>query len=246
MDSNSWICQDQMQKTVFLPLRFNMLCINNWPSHDSRAQRLAGNVPPTMNSLADELSMLSLRTPPSAHGKGVNTTQRLVERCPHPMRQASLALPTPDDQSDKVLVPTPALHIAEHYSVVLETWLKLEKTAANFRNTSSADERVDKALKSAMRTIDEGGFISRFGYCSLLNMFCYLETLIKHERRKGMHPAEKRATIAIDRFRGVVGEGPWPRARVLELRRRARRWRRLAGPSVFYLMVYSENIDPIV
>ncbi|KAH6646834.1 hypothetical protein BKA67DRAFT_580687 [Truncatella angustata] len=203
-----------------------------------------------MDSSNDLMSPLSLQACPQLSDRQdlVHPTQSAPTRrqCSNAPQKTKQAQPTMEVLAENLLVTTPALHIAQNYSLMMETWIRLERAAAFPANISSTDPRVSNAFEIAMRAINSGDIISRLGYCSLLKVFSSLELLIKSERRLGIHPAEKDTKIAIDRFRAISGEHNWPRSAVIELRRRARRWKYLAGPLVFFLMIYSERVEPIV
>lgn len=133
--------------------------------------------------------------------------------------------------------------IIENYGPVIDAWIQLQEATTFPDNISSTDSRVVSAFRSIFDAIYKGGIISRMAHVQLLSVFCALERLVGFERKLGLHPAARNSKIAIDKFIVMAKPTDWPRSKVNELRRTARRWKHLAGQSVFSLMVYSESAE---
>ncbi|KAI0836098.1 hypothetical protein F5Y06DRAFT_109239 [Hypoxylon sp. FL0890] len=86
---------------------------------------------------------------------------------------------------------------------------------------------------------------ARLANVRLLRLFDSLERLIQSERKGGSYGRQRNATVAITRVI-EFGGGALSRPQVRELKRTARRWERLAGSSVFLLLVYSESAEGLV
>lgn len=157
------------------------------------------------------------------------------------------SISTPETQALELLMMScPATALNEHCSEILGAWIRLQRATDFPDNLASTHVRVATAFKATIDAIREGGVFARIAHIRLLDVFAKVERLISSERRLGLQPAEKNTKIVIDTFMAIVRPEVWPRHRVIELRRTARRWRYLAGNSVFTLMIYSELAEPMV
>ncbi|KAI1340620.1 hypothetical protein F5Y15DRAFT_423064 [Xylariaceae sp. FL0016] len=134
----------------------------------------------------------------------------------------------------------------DQYAIILEKWVRLNRAATLPTNISSSDPRVKEAFGIVGQAMSGADVFARMAHVQLLKLFDSLESLIQSERKRGLHGKERNSTIAITKAISFAEGRTLSRCEVLELRRRARRWARLAGPSVFLLMVYSEAAEAIV
>lgn len=146
----------------------------------------------------------------------------------------------------QILVQEPQCFLADNFCAILDRWIDLEKTIAFPANIASTDRRVQAAFRAAEEAIDGGGLFARIAHVQLLGVFDSLERLIHGERKLGQHAHQKSVKVAIDRFIELRRERQWSRDKVHELRRTAKRWKHLAGPSVFLLVVFSGMAEPLV
>lgn len=134
----------------------------------------------------------------------------------------------------------------QHYDEILTSWINLVKVTTLPTNISSSSDIVKSAFEAVGSAIARQGLFARLAHVRLLNLFDSLESLIQSERKRGLHGRERNTTIAITQVIKFTTTSTLPRERVREIRRLARRWEHLAGPSVFLLLVYSEAAESIV
>ncbi|KAI0976381.1 hypothetical protein F4678DRAFT_416858 [Xylaria arbuscula] len=145
-----------------------------------------------------------------------------------------------------MLVPkAPLERFLQHYEEALTNWISLVKATTLPTNTNSSSDIVKNAFDAVGRAMTGPGLFARLAYVRFLKLFDSLEILIQSERKQGLHGRQRNATIAITRL-VEFEKGALSRERIRELRRLARRWEYLSGPSVFLLLMYSEAAEPII
>jgi hypothetical protein len=142
-------------------------------------------------------------------------------------------------------------YFTNNWERVLEHWINMQKFTALPDNISSSDPRVI----SAFRELD--GFISgvngdrilkRLACIQLLRVFERLEDIISSESSYGTLQRQSgrgNASIAIDIFKSAL-QRPIQKYYVAELKRTARGLRELAGPSPFFLVIYSGIAEAVL
>ncbi|KAH7012540.1 uncharacterized protein B0I36DRAFT_355936 [Microdochium trichocladiopsis] len=139
-------------------------------------------------------------------------------------------------------------HIANHCGTVLSEWVQLVGKTTLPPNVSSSDPCILAAFQALHAPIftPDSKALTRMAYVRLIDLFSKVELIVKSDRRKGKSRSKKRRgntrhnrSIAIDLCTCAFQT---TRPKVLEIRRQARRWRQFASPSVFCLMIYTEDV----
>ncbi|RYO87919.1 hypothetical protein DL764_008798 [Monosporascus ibericus] len=173
---------------------------------------------------------------PNTHGQ-----QQPTENAPRPQ------LPEHLEALSRALVRGDTLQeIAANYGIVLRQWVALVKETTLPTNLSSSDPQVTGAFQKIVdATGSESTVFRRLAHVRLLEFFDYLEVLIQLERAQGLHGQKVRNITIADR---VISSAlpALGKDKLIEVRRFARRWKQLAGPSVFFLMIYTEAAEGIV
>ena len=107
------------------------------------------------------------------------------------------------------------------------------------------------SLENAIAFKEDTELLARLGHFRLSIFFDLLEERIQQDRRSGLIPSKSgrgNASIALDYYLHAlnVGSDPIQRGLLRERKRRGGRWRELAGPSVFLLLVYSDTAERFV
>jgi hypothetical protein len=141
----------------------------------------------------------------------------------------------------------------EKFESALNCWTSLLK-----ETTINAKTSVDPCITTVLKTLDglfrakESSLVKSFAYLRLLQVFDHLEQLITLERRHNLRhdkPGRRNASIAVDIYMSLQEKDVdtiLHRRQLAERKRIARRWRMLAGPSPFFLLVYSDAAERIM
>ncbi|KAK8121337.1 hypothetical protein PG999_005457 [Apiospora kogelbergensis] len=130
----------------------------------------------------------------------------------------------------------------ENFSTGLKAWIYLERATSFPAQAPSTDQRIRDAFKAATETVAKGGLLSWLAHVKLLDLIDRLKVLIQKERRVAGQLAHK---AAIDFF-AEIQEDRLTREHCQDLRRIARRWVILAGPSIFSLMNLTDAAESLV
>lgn len=156
--------------------------------------------------------------------------------------------PNTHETFSRALVRSDTLQeIAAHCDNILRQWVALVKETTLPTNLSSSDPQVTGAFQKIVdvATGFESTVFRRLAHVRLLEFFDYLEVLIRAERSQGLHGQKVRNITVADRVISsalpALGKG-----QLIETRRLSRRWKQMAGPSVFFLMIYTEAAEGIV
>lgn len=144
---------------------------------------------------------------------------------------------------------------AQNYEAVLVSWVALLRNTSFVGNTSSCDPRIVVALKTLDRVVTgrEGTqLLARLAYVHLMRLFEHLEKMIATDRRNRVVHREigyGNASIALDIYMSAQDgftDATSQRRELIERKRVGRRWRQLAGPSPFFLLVYSDAAEQMM
>ncbi len=136
-----------------------------------------------------------------------------------------------------------------HLQNVLEDWITILVKTTLPSGITSSDPVVTSAFQLLDSTINGGDDMrSRFANIQLLCTFKSLEDMIASERRNGQIQGQRgrrNASVAITIYKNAQRRNVSGRD-LIERKRTARRWQTLAGPSPFFLVIYSEAAEAIV
>lgn len=107
------------------------------------------------------------------------------------------------------------------------------------------------SLENAINFKEGTKLLARLGHVRLSMFFDLLEERIQEDRQSGLIPSKSgrgNASIAIDCYLHAlnVGSDTFQRGRLRERKREGGRWRELARPSVFLLLIYSDMTERFV
>ncbi|KAB5536093.1 hypothetical protein GE09DRAFT_1141424 [Coniochaeta sp. 2T2.1] len=149
----------------------------------------------------------------------------------------------------KLVRPNPIAFFVAHLENVLEDWLTILVRTRSPSSITSSDPFVATAFQLLDNTINESGTMrSRFAHIQLLCIFKSLEDMIASERRAGQiqrQRGRRNASVAITIYKNAQ-QRPVSGRDLIERKRTARRWQTLAGPSPFFLVIYSEVAETLV
>lgn len=148
--------------------------------------------------------------------------------------------------SSMLITQAPLESFLQHYNETLANWIELVKITTLPIDIHSSSDFVKNAFDAVGRAMAGPGIFARLAHVRLLKLFDLLEVLIQSERKRGLRSRSRNSTIAITRLIEFQEARTLSRVRIRELRRLARRWEHLAGPSVFLLLMYSEAAEPIM
>lgn len=133
---------------------------------------------------------------------------------------------------------------------ILKDWVLLLHRTTLPQCISSSDNRILKSFRILNRVIRDksaGTFMSRLAWLQLTKVLDFVETIVKSERASGLiHRARGygNASIALDIYH--CAEKGVSRKTLVQRKRFAARWTKLAGPSPLLLLIYSSGADNIV
>lgn len=149
----------------------------------------------------------------------------------------------------KLVRPNPIAFFVAHLENVLEDWVTILVRTRSPSSITSSDPFVATAFQLLDNTINESGTMrSRFAHIQLLCIFKSLEDMIASERRAGQiqrQRGRRNASVAITIYKNAQ-QRPVSGRDLIERKRTARRWQTLAGPSPFFLVIYSEVAETLV
>ncbi|KAH8768421.1 hypothetical protein F5883DRAFT_369539, partial [Diaporthe sp. PMI_573] len=149
----------------------------------------------------------------------------------------------------KIVRPNPMDFFVAHLQNVLEHWITIQVKTTLPSGITSSDPSVTCAFQLLDGTINEGDNMrSRFANIQLLCIFKSLEDIIASERRNAQLQGQRgrrNASVAITTHKNAQQRNVSERY-LIERKRTARRWQTLAGPSPFFLVIYSEVAEAIV
>ncbi|KAH8744484.1 hypothetical protein F5883DRAFT_380625, partial [Diaporthe sp. PMI_573] len=142
---------------------------------------------------------------------------------------------------------------ANNYEEGLKEWLSLLQVTTFPRTIASSDPRflvAFTALESATAGSQVSHTLARFAHFRLIQLFKFLKIVIKSEREKGQVCGERgrrNASYALDVYQRAQ-EHPLTvtKRELIDRMRFSRRWTTLAGPSPFFLMIYSCTAQAVV
>ena len=133
---------------------------------------------------------------------------------------------------------------------ILGTWMSLLRNTTLPHQISSSDDRVLEAFRALESVITDklaNPFIARLAWLQLTHMLDAVENIVKSERaRKIIHraPGYGNASVVLDVY--MSASKGISRRTLIERRRTARRWERLAGPSPLLVLIYSNVAEAFV
>ncbi|KAH8750225.1 hypothetical protein F5883DRAFT_357905, partial [Diaporthe sp. PMI_573] len=135
----------------------------------------------------------------------------------------------------------------------LAAWVLLLQVTTFPHTIASSDNRflvAFKALDCSIINSKESYMLRRFAYLRLIYLFNFLKSIIQSERRKGLVRRARgygNASFALEIYLGAQGHSSAAQKRTLiERMRTGRRWKKLAGPSPFFLLIYSDAAEAVV
>lgn len=157
--------------------------------------------------------------------------------------------------SNRLLKQDAIYFFVDTCEAVLADWISLIQKTTLPMDTPLTPDYMSSAfdvLEGIITNRKEAKLSSRFGYVQLVNFFQCLEDRIKLERRRGRFERKSgygNASLAIDIYlharKGVISDSRL-KSQLRERKRIGRRWKRLAGPSELFLIIYSDLADVIV
>ncbi|KAH8742237.1 hypothetical protein F5883DRAFT_356082, partial [Diaporthe sp. PMI_573] len=132
---------------------------------------------------------------------------------------------------------------------VLDDWMTILVKTTLPSGIKSSDPVITTTFQLLDSTINQGNAIrSRLANIQLLCTFKSLEDKIASEKRNGQIQGQRgrrHASVAITIYQNAQQQTV-SRRDLIERKRTARRWQTLAGPSPFFLIVYSEVAETVV
>ena len=132
----------------------------------------------------------------------------------------------------------------------LKEWLLLLQVTTFPRTITSSDPRILEAftaLEGAITGSQVSHTLSRFAHFRLIQLFSFLKSVVKSEREKGQVCGERgrrNASYALDVYQSA--HPLTVKRKLIDRMRLSRRWKTLAGPSPFFLMIYSCTAQAVV
>ena len=152
-----------------------------------------------------------------------------------------------------VVRPDAMASLANNYKEALQAWVSLLRMTTFPCTTASSDARflvAFRALDNAIAGSHVSYMFTRFAYFRLIQLFNFLKTVLQSERRRGQLRRGRgygNASAALDIYLSAQGLPFTVQKRdLIERMRTGRRWKKLAGPSPFFLMIYSEAAKAVV
>lgn len=149
-------------------------------------------------------------------------------------------------------------YLGEVLEPALTAWMLLlnQTTTPTHAPVASLDiSNAVNAIEGAITSNENPIFLKRFGYVRLSMFFDLLEKRIRLDRQLGFIQSQSgrgNASVAVDYYLDGLSmssnslERSRLRERMKERKREGGRWRELAGPSVFLLLLYSDTAEKVV
>lgn len=152
-----------------------------------------------------------------------------------------------------VVRPDAMASLANNYKEALQAWVSLLRMTTFPCTIASSDARflmAFRALDNAIAGSHVSYMFARFAYFRLIQLFNFLKTVLQSERRRGQLRRGRgygNASAALDIYLSAQ-QLPFTvqKRELIERMRTGRRWKKLAGPSPFFLMIYSEAAKAVV
>ena len=202
--------------------------------------------PACQTSLADPVDAIDVNTEEPASTL-CNTSQPLLDprfTQKAGVRKARLSVTVREDAM---------AFLADNYKDALQAWASLLQMTTFSCDIASWDTRfllAFRVLDNAIADSQVSYMFARFAYFRLIQIFNALKAALQSERQKGQSrrvSGYRDASVALDIY--LSAQGPpftTQRRDLTERMRTGRRWRKLAGPSPFFLMIYSEAAKAVV
>ena len=144
-------------------------------------------------------------------------------------------------------------YLGEALEPALPAWMLLvnQTTIPTHLDISNAVNAIEGAITSDKNPV----FLKRFGYVRLSMFFELLERRIRLDRQLGFIESQSgrtNASVAVDYYLDGLNmssnslDKSCLRGAMRERKRKAGRWRELAGPSVVLLLLYSDTAEKFV
>ena len=149
----------------------------------------------------------------------------------------------------KLVRQNPMALFVAHLENVLEDWITILVKTRLPSGITSSDPFVTTAFQMLDSTMNENDAMrSRFANIQLLCTFKSLEDMIASERRNKQIQGRRgqgNPSVAITIYKNAQRQTV-SRRDLIERKRTARHWQTLAGPSPFFLVIYSEVAETVV
>ncbi len=135
-----------------------------------------------------------------------------------------------------------------HFERAVYSWVSIFTQTAIPDNIGSSDPCIINAFKFLdMARTSSNRILSRLAYIRLANVFESLKQIIACDRRNGRLLALKsgycNASVAVDIYIEAQEQAGTSRDEVKQRNRVAWRWRTLVGPSLIFIIIYSEAAE---
>lgn len=134
----------------------------------------------------------------------------------------------------------------------MKEWLLLVQMTTFPRTIASSDPRLLEAFTTLDRAIagsQVSHTLARFAHFRLVQLFDFLKNVVNSEREKGQLRGERgrgNASYALDVYQSAQEHPLSGKRKLIDRMRLSRRWTALAGPSPFFLMIYSGTAQAVV